>query len=232
MTEPSAIHIVRGRWVVLDSNTVLVDGAVAIEGHRIVAVGAWRELHARYPQAPLLGGDRYAIIPGLINAHHHSNGVTALQQGIPDRLLELWLLSLAQRRRSGSYLSTLLSAARLLRTGVTAVVDVHHGRGTPAQFEAGIQEALKAYEEAGMRVAYAAGMTEESFHVWGEDEAFLNALPADVRAQAETRQPGPDALTPDDYMAVLDQLWRQYRDHPRISVWFGPPGPQWVSGAF
>lgn len=232
MSDSSPVRIVRGRWIITDASTALAGGAVAIEGDRIVAVDDDQALAARYPQAAYLGGENYAVIPGLINAHHHSNGVTALQQGIADRLLELWLLSLAQRRRNSIYLSTLLSAGRLLRSGVTAVVDVHSGRGTPAQFQAGIQDALRAYDKAGMRVAYAAGMTEESFLVWGDDDGFLNSLPQEVRPFARKRLPEGDTLTPDDYMAIMEQLWRQYRDHPRISVWFGPPGPQWVSDAF
>ena len=36
----------------------------------------------------------------------------------------------------------------------------------------------------------------------------------------------------DDYFGVIDDLWRTYRAHDRIDVWFAPPGPQWVSDAF
>jgi 5-methylthioadenosine/S-adenosylhomocysteine deaminase len=225
-------QIIRGRWVLLNAETVISDGAMVIAGGLIEEVGSWRPIQEKYPGLPVLGSDKHAIIPGLVNAHHHSNGITALQQGIPDQLLELWLLSLAKRRRIGPYLSTLLSAARLLRTGVTTVVDVHSGRGSPEEFESGIQEALRAYDEAGLRVAYAVGMTEQSFLAWGEDDAFLASLPDDVRRIAKQRLPDEETMTPDDYLAIVDDLWRQYQPHPRISIWFGPPGPQWVSDDF
>jgi cytosine/adenosine deaminase-related metal-dependent hydrolase len=225
-------QIVRGRWVLQNPDDVITDGAVVIDGEQIAEVGGWRRIRERYPQAAVLGSDQHAVIPGLVNAHHHSNGVSALQHGIPDRLLEPWLLSLAKRRRAGTYLCTLLSAARLLRSGVTAVVDVYSGRGTPAEFEENVREGLRAYDEAGMRVAYAAGMSEQSFLVWDDDETFLASLPADARAKAAQRQPAQDTLTPDDYFAIFERLWQQYRTHPRIDLWFGPPGPQWVSDDF
>lgn len=227
-----AKQIVRGRWVLLDAETVISDGAIVVAEDLIEEIGSWQSIREKNPDLPVLGSGKHAILPGLVNAHHHSNGVTALQQGVPDQLLELWLLSLAKRRRIGPYLSTLLSAGRLLRTGVTAVVDVHSGRGRPEEFEAGIQQALRAYDEAGLRVAYAVGMTEQSFLAWGEDEAFLASLPHDVRTIAEQRLPGEETIKPEDYLAVIDDLWRQYRSHPRITIWFGPPGPQWVSDDF
>lgn len=224
--------IVRGRWLLQDAETVIDNGAVVIEGAHIAETGAWRDLRARHPHARVLGSEQYAVIPGLINAHHHSNGVTAQQQGVADRLLEPWLLSLAKRRRTDTTLSTLLSAARLLRTGVTAVVDVHSGRGTATAYQQDVQDALRAYDEAGMRVAFATGITEQNFLVWDSDERFLSTLPPQARSLAQMRQPSPDNLTPDEYFAVFDELWQRYQAHPRIDLWFGPPGPQWVSDAF
>lgn len=229
---PDEKQIIRGRWVLQNPDQILTDGAVVIDGQMIEQVGDWRRIQEQYPDVPVRGGDQYAILPGFVNAHHHSNGVTALQQGVPDRLLELWLLSLATRRRTGSYLATLLSAARLLQSGVTAVVDVHSGRGTPDEFETGVRHALQAYDEAGLRVAYAVGMTEQSFLAWGEDAVFLESLPAEVRALAEQKLPGDESLTVEDYFAIMDRLQRSYQKHPRIDVWFGPPGPQWVSDDF
>ena len=34
------------------------------------------------------------------------------------------------------------------------------------------------------------------------------------------------------YFGILDDLWRSYRGHERIDVWYAPPGPQWVSDTF
>lgn len=233
--------LVRGRWLLQDAETVtddgsssncLTNGAVVVDDDHIAEVGAWRDLRQRHPQARVLGSEQHAVIPGLINAHHHSNGVTAQQQGVADRLLEPWLLSLAKRRRTDTYLSTLLSAARLLRTGVTSVVDVHSGRGAATGYQQDVQNALRAYDESGMRVAFATGITEQNFLVWDDDDRFLATLPPQARAMAKMRLPSPDNLTPDEYFAVFEELWRRYQAHPRVDLWFGPPGPQWVSDAF
>ena len=233
----SEVRLVRGRWIVTGGaagDAVLDDAALALRGERIEALGGWRDLRQRYPQAAVIGSDRVAVLPGLIDAHHHSGGVTALQQGIPDLLLEPWILMHARKRPTEVYLDTLLSAARLLRTGVTSVVDLRSGRGTAAAYAGTLRRALQAYDEAGLRAALAAGLSDQSHLVAGKgaDEKFLAALPADLRRQAEALLPGPHDLREDDYFAVMEEIGRETRDHPRLDLWFGPPGPQWVSDSF
>ena len=230
--------LIRGRWVVTgggEDDPVLSDAAVRIEDDMIAEIGDWETLRSRHPDAAIFGSDRVAIMPGMVNAHHHSNGVSAIQQGIRDRLLESWLLSLSLGRSLTPRLATLLSAARLLRTGVTSVVDVHSDRGTPEAYAANAGEALAAYEDAGIRVAFAAGLMTQCFLVSGagEDEKFLAGLPDDdLRRFAARRLPQPDNLGEDDYFGIVDDLWRRYQAHDRIDVWYAPPGPQWVSDSF
>lgn len=225
--------LVRGRWVVAAADEPgLTDGAVAVQGGTIAAVGAYADLRARYPEAEVLGSERFAVIPGLINAHHHSAGVSYLQHGVADRLLEPWIMAMACRRSGDAYLDTLLSAARLLRCGVTSVVDVHSGGGTAEAYAARAGRALKAYDEAGMRVAFAIGYSEQSHLIAGEDEAFLASLPDDVKPIAEAYLPGPERLDRDDFFGLFDDLWQAHKHHPRIDLWLAPPGPQWVADDF
>ena len=231
----SDVRIVRGRWVVTgggDADQVVTDGAVVVSGGAIDEVGDWRDIRSRHPDAEVVGSERGAVLPGLINAHHHSNGVTGLQHGVADDLLEPWILALARCRREAPYLKTLLSAARLLGTGVTSVVEVVSGRAEPGAYADSLRHALRAYDESGMRVAFAPGITNRSHLVAGEDEEFLAALPADVRPAAEQKLPAAGDLDEDDYLGIIDELWNGYRAHPRIDVWFAPPGPQWVSDGF
>ena len=171
----------------------------------------------------VIGSDRFAVMPGLINAHHHSFGVSTLQQGIADQALESWIVTLARLRPTDIYLNTLLSSARLLGSGVTSVVDVRGGRGTAEQYAGNVRRALQAYDEA-----------DQSHLVSGkgEDQRFLATLPTEARAYAKAILPTANDLREDDYFAVMDEIWRETRDHPRIDLWFGPPGPQWVSDAF
>ncbi|MCP4328605.1 MAG: amidohydrolase family protein [Alphaproteobacteria bacterium] len=227
--------IVRGRWVVAGADEpVIHDGAVFVEDGTVREVGPWNRLRGAHPDASVLGSDNVAVIPGLINAHHHSAGVTGPQHGIPDLLLESWILARAGRRPTDIYLETLISAARLLGSGVTSVVDVHSGGGDTETYSDEIGQALAAYDEAGIRVAFAAGISTQSFIVSGagEDSRFLDALPADLRADAEALLPEPGRIDERDYLAVMDLLCKGYANHPTIDIWYGPPGPQWVSDAF
>lgn len=226
--------LIRGRWVVTGAakgDAVLSDGALLIEGETIKELGKASDLEHRYPEARRLGGDGYAVLPGLINAHHHSNGVTTLQHGVPDDLLESWLLRLARCRPLETRAAVLLGAYRLLRSGVTAVVDMFSGGGTEESFAAGVGDALAAYEESGLRAAVAAGVSSRSLLVAGEDEAFVNALGPGVRPLAERRLSAGARFSEDAYFDIMADLGRRYAAHSRISLWFGPPGPQWVSEA-
>jgi 5-methylthioadenosine/S-adenosylhomocysteine deaminase len=53
------------------ADTVIYDGAVAVEADRIVAVGPSRGVLARYPQAELIDADGKAVMPGFANVHTH-----------------------------------------------------------------------------------------------------------------------------------------------------------------
>jgi 5-methylthioadenosine/S-adenosylhomocysteine deaminase len=42
---------------------VIEDGAVYAEEGRIIAVGTWADLRARYPKAPEIGSSRWVLLP-------------------------------------------------------------------------------------------------------------------------------------------------------------------------
>ncbi len=226
--------LVRGRWIVTGAGAddpVLSDGALVVTDGVIAELGAWDALRARFPEAEVIGSGREALLPGLINAHHHTTGATYLQQGFPDLLLEPWIWTLSAGSAGDLRLASMLSAARQLRSGVTTVLDVHSGSGAAEVFAAKLREKLAGYETAGPRLVLAAGCSDQSrlVHGRGADEAFVAGLPAELRPLAEGLLPPPGTLDGDDYLGILEELIGAYRDHPRIDVWFGPPGPQWVS---
>ena len=225
MTE---VKLVRGGWVFTASRT-LIDGAVAVQGDAIIAVDSWPELRARYPDAGVLGAENYAVLPGLINAHHHSNGVPNSLQGVEDDFLEPWLFANGALRSQSLTFKTLLSIANQLKSGVTSVVDVATVSGTPDACRESLQQRLRAYEQAGMRVALTPGATYQSVLVHGDDEAFLASLPTSLRQRLEAAVSLQETLSPQDYVELISGLVRDYQAHPHIDVWFGPPGPQWVS---
>ena len=219
--------LIRGRWVFTGEAT-LNDGAIAIQDDTILEVGPWDTLRPNYPQADVLGSESDAIMPGLINAHHHSNGVPNSLQGVDDDFLELWLFANIGLRSQDPKLKTLLSIAQLLQSGVTSVVDVASMGGTANQCLDNLKGRLQAYEQAGMRVALTPGIRYESILVHGEDEAFLASLPKGLKQQLQTLMPMDQPLSRTDHIELISDLVKQYQPHPHIDVWFGPPGPQWV----
>ena len=229
--------LIRGRWIVTgadDEDPLLQDGALLVSGGIIADLGDGESLAARYPEARVMGSDDVAIIPGLINAHHHSSGATALQHGLPDMLLEPWIVAHALMRPRDTALDVLVSAGRLLRSGVTSVVEVLSGGGTADAYADRVQHGLEAYEKTGMRVAFAAGISDQSHivHGPGKDREMISQLPADIAAIAESWLPDEGDLDREDYFSIMAENWGRYRDDARVDVWYGPPGPQWISDPF
>ena len=224
--------VIKGRWV-LDGDRVIADAAVVVEGGRIAEVGPAAALSRRYGEAEVIGSEHSAVLPGFVNAHHHSHGVSTIQHGYPDALLESWILGFAGLRKGRVYEETLLSAANQLRSGVTSLVDVHSAGGAPAEYAASVDAGLRAYERAGIRVAFATGTATQSrlVHGAGQDEAFVERLPPGLRADARALLPGPDRVSGEDYLEIVADRVAALAGHPRIEVWFAPPGPQWVSDA-
>ena len=226
----SDAKLIKGRWV-LTGEEVIADAAVAVEGARIIEVGPAAALSRRYEGAEVIGSEQSAVLPGFVNAHHHSHGVSTIQHGYSDALLESWILGFAGLRKGLIYEETLLSAANQLRSGVTSLVDVHSGGGSAGEYAASVDAGLQAYESAGIRVAFATGTSTQSrlVHGAGQDEAFVGQLPAGLRDDARALLPGPDRVNGEDYLDIVASRIAAFAGHPRVDVWFAPPGPQWVS---
>ena len=178
----------------------------------------------------VIGSVDDALLPGLVNAHHHSHAASHQQQGALDDVLEPWLLALGRMRQVDPKLAVLLSAARQLRAGVTACVDVVSAGGNAGGFAAHVDGVLSGYRQSGLRAAVAPGFRERSFivHGDGEDQRFLASLPASERALAERLLPPDDLLAADDYLALMSERMRAIAPDARVRLWFGPPGPQWT----
>ena len=70
---PVDLLITGGTVITMDSaRRVLDDGAVAITGDRIVAVGTSRELTERYSGREVIDAQRKIVMPGLIDGHGHA----------------------------------------------------------------------------------------------------------------------------------------------------------------
>jgi 5-methylthioadenosine/S-adenosylhomocysteine deaminase len=165
----SADLLVTGGTVVsMDAaRTIYDDGAVAIRGDRIVAVGKRSEVEAKYQAHEIIHARGKLILPGFINGHTHVP--MTLFRGLHDDVtLDEWLhkyIFPAEAKNVNQEFvrwGTRLAAAEQIRAGVTTFADMYY-------FEDAIAEETKA---AGMR------------GVLGE--TFIDFPAPDNRTEAET----------------------------------------------
>ena len=89
--EPADLILSAGHVVTMDAQRrVIANGAVAIRGARIAAVGTRAEIDKRFQSKQRIDEPAALLIPGLINTHTHAP--MALLRGIADDMrLQDWL---------------------------------------------------------------------------------------------------------------------------------------------
>jgi 5-methylthioadenosine/S-adenosylhomocysteine deaminase len=217
-----------GDYVVVhpDSDTI-PDGAVLVDGDRVVAVGAAPELRARAPDAQQLGGRGLVVMPGLIDAHEHGHGVTNVQGGVPDGPLERWLIRLRGLWPMDTYASTALAALRLLRTGVTTVLH-HHAYAGAQPYRADLEASLRAYAALGIRATFALDLRDRNTYVYAPDDQWLATLPPDLAGAIRERLPPPAVPPAREVLSLLPELEHAWASD-RLKLALGPRGGQWCS---
>jgi cytosine/adenosine deaminase-related metal-dependent hydrolase len=202
------------------------DGAVAVAGNTIAAVGTFAELARRYPHAAPIGGEGDLLIPGLINGHGHGRGLTDFQRGGLDNTLESWLFDTRKYVPVAPYDDLAYSAVRLLKSGVTTSMH-NHLLQNPAGFEQEFEEGLKAYRDAGQRVQFNPAVRDRNPFIYGDNAAFLAGLPEDLR-RVLTAPPPAGALGAANFVPAVTALHRGH-DSDMARIGFGPLAPQWCS---
>jgi 5-methylthioadenosine/S-adenosylhomocysteine deaminase len=122
------------------------DGAVAVNGDQIIAVGKSHQLEKSFQASQVMDCGGNVLMPGLVNAHTHV--AMNLLRGLADDLrLDVWLLGYIMPVEREFVtpefvrLGTSLACAELIRSGVTAFADMYY-------FEDQVAEATA---EAGLR---------------------------------------------------------------------------------
>jgi 5-methylthioadenosine/S-adenosylhomocysteine deaminase len=145
--EPADLVISAGHVVTMDaSKRVIENGAVAIQGARIAAVGTKAEIDKRFQPKSRIDSPASILIPGLINTHTHAP--MSLLRGIADDMrlqdwLEKFIFPAEARNVNPEFVrwGTRLACAEMLLSGTTTYTDMYY-------FEEVIAEATK---ECGMR---------------------------------------------------------------------------------
>ncbi|MGH9793638.1 MAG: amidohydrolase [Candidatus Acidiferrales bacterium] len=121
-----------GTVVTMDGERrVIEDGAVAVRGDAIVAVGPRAEVEAKYSARRRINAAGRIVLPGLINGHGHAP--MTLLRGIADDLalqewLEKYIFPAEAKNVNEEFVAvgTRLALAEMIRSGTTTYVDMYY----------------------------------------------------------------------------------------------------------
>jgi cytosine/adenosine deaminase-related metal-dependent hydrolase len=186
-------------------------GALFVRGNVIEEVGKTAELPKAADEVLDLQ-NRYIVMPGLVNCHHHFYQVLT-RVVKPDGTLFPWLKALypiwAKMRSNDIYLSAKLAAAELLLSGCTTSSD--HLYILPNDCR--IDDEIRALQDIGMRFTAVRG----SMSI-GESKG---GLPPDSVVEEE-----PDIL--EDSQRLIEQYHDNSR-HSMLRIALGPCSPFTIS---
>ncbi len=145
--QPADLLIIGGTVVTMDSaRAIIEDGALAVTGDTIAAVGPRAELESKFTARQTIDAKNTLILPGFINGHTHVP--MTLFRGIHDDVtLNDWLYKYIFPAEAKNVTEefvrwgTRLAAAEQIRSGVTTFADMYY-------YEDAVAEETKA---AGMR---------------------------------------------------------------------------------
>jgi 5-methylthioadenosine/S-adenosylhomocysteine deaminase len=187
--KPVDLIVQNGTIVTIDaSRRVIENGAVAVSGGEIVAVGTTREINQKFSSKQILNAQNKLVIPGLINTHTHVP--MSLFRGIADDLdLQEWLQKFIFPAEAKNVtedfvrVGTRLGVAEMIRGGTTTYCDMYYFEDAVADetFKAGMRGVLgetiidfpvpdnKTHAEA---IAY----TERFINKWKNNSLITPAL--------------------------------------------------------
>ncbi len=119
--------ILSGRWVVPVSSPPLEQGAIVVEGSRILEVGLLETICKQYPGHLLKSFPEAALLPGFVNVHSHLE-LTVLRGYLEGLDFWRWIRTLTRTKyevlnEEDILASALLGSVEALRAGVTTVAD-------------------------------------------------------------------------------------------------------------
>lgn len=215
--------VIRGSRVLTldDADTVYPEADILIEGDRISAIGPHLAVP---PGAQTVNGAGRLAMPGLVNAHMHSD--ETLFRGLLDNLpLEVWMLYSLPPLNYGPvprrliYLRTLIAAIEALQSGTTTIQD--DVSEAPRPTLDGSEAVLHAYLDAGIRANVACNTTDKAYH---EKLPYVaDLLPAWAMDEIRAAPPPPAA----DLVELAETLLRSWhRRDGRIAIALSASAPQ------
>ena len=133
MMPEHADTLIKGAVIVTqdEERRIIRDGALAIRGDRIAAVGNRAELENKVHATSVIDGRRFVITPGFIDAHIHITGDPLTRGYLPDDIgngfgdtLRRWVIPrYLAHSPADERLSARLAAVEMLRAGTTCFLE-------------------------------------------------------------------------------------------------------------
>ena len=191
-----------------DHRQIIKDGAIAIQGDTIVAIGSTNDLTTRYmaKETSCVAGN--AIFPGLINTHIHlfQTGVKGLGEDMPvqDWVEVVTAPTAVHISPEEMYLFCLTGCLEQIHCGVTTVIDMSYAAQTFTVHDANI----KAMVDSGLRSRYTTIISD-----FGEEYGVL-----------------PQLIKPiEQFLDEYNQLLDKYPASDRLAVWLAIGAPWTVT---
>ena len=218
--------LVTNGWVWNPGSPAATPADVLVAGDRIVAVGP--NLAAPADAARLDATGRL-VLPGFVNAHTHAHNNLAKGSG-DNWTLELFLNAgsamFRGRRAEEQYLSALLGAVEMVKTGATSAYDLF--LEIPAPSLESIEAVVQAYSDVGLRAVVAPAVSDLFFY--DTVPGLLDAMPQELRQEVEGRRPASGDPT---LKTVRDALVRfRQAAGGRVQLAVAPTIPGQCSDAF
>ncbi|MGH2798745.1 MAG: amidohydrolase family protein, partial [Thermoleophilaceae bacterium] len=150
--------IIDGTVVTMDPDRrVFRDGAVAVKGDRIAAVGAAEDVRGRFEAQRTLGGSRRIVLPGLIDCHNHLAQALVREYALEDypNIYRVYIPCEMAMDQHDADVSARFAISQLLRAGVTTVAE------TTCTLEHE-EPIARAVMETGIRCAMARGLGDRT----------------------------------------------------------------------
>ncbi len=195
-----------------EDREIIEDGAVAIQGNKIAAVGKSRELNEDYPNEQPINCNGNVLMPGLIDSHVHL--AQAMIRGCADDLglldwliKRVWVLQGSYTEEDGAA-SAALCALEMIKSGTTSFIECMLAEAY------GFDGAAETIVKSGMRAALGKIVMDTPSYAQAE-----NVMHPGMVEDGDT--------SVNNTLAMYDK-W-EGAGEGRIQVWFGARTPGGVT---
>ncbi|MCD9022957.1 amidohydrolase family protein [Cohnella silvisoli] len=219
MRSTADILIKGGTVLTMDPTRKMInDGALAISGNKIEAVGTSADITTRFEASKVIDARGKLVMPGLVNPHTHV--LQVLLRGLAhDRELYPFLFNvlfpgLSQYTPDDARLAATLYCAEAIRSGITTIVD----NGDQGRDDALAVATIDTYRQVGIRAVYA--------------RMFNDTVPDHLAKHIETimhkesgvNHPADVIEDTEEALSQIESLIQRFHmaDNGRIRVWASP----------